>query len=187
MKARSDFNGEPRQPAWAIAPAAPLIIVSQLVLGTWFCPPMTPAQAQEQPPASLQLPGATSSGPGFTLEFNLNIPDNRYFIYLAVAFVFAVIGAALHYRAVLESQIRQGIHPYLFGWTVYIFWFGVFLLACFLILWNADLGIHLGLLVLFILACLAAQVSGRLILRYALIVLVLLVAVGAFRYWPLIA
>jgi hypothetical protein len=154
--------------------------------------PAWSAHAQsDDPPQSLRDPDGGSGGGSaapLDLGFQINADDNLYLIWLAGALVAAVFGALFHYRAQLEKFIRNGVHPQQFAGSVYIGWFGAFLLLAFLIpLWNADLGIHLLLLVSFIVVCLAGFLIGRLLWKFAVVVLVLMCLVGIFRHWGMVA
>ena len=140
---------------------------------------------QDQPPPALQ-PGSSQRMPGGSgnpIEFDLNLADNLGFLWLAGAFVVAVFGAIIHYRARLEPLIREGVHPDHLRLTTYVFWLGVFLLLSFLVLWAADIGIHLIMLAVFVVAMLAVLVTGRLLWQPILLVLVCIIALGAYRYW----
>lgn len=149
------------------------------------------AMAQEQPPPSLQeRTGAPNGAPrdlGWSLDFGLNQSNNIFWILIAVSLILCALGAILFYRGRLREQVRVGIHPDHFLFTTYVVWFGIFLFLTFLILWEADPGIHLLLLVLFVVAFLAALVVGRLLVKLALLVLVLMIVTAAVRYWTLIA
>jgi hypothetical protein len=145
------------------------------------------ARAQsDEPPEEFKNPGGTG-GSAPTLGFDLNAADNLYLIWLAGALVAAVLGALFHYRAQLTTFIRNGVHPDRFAGSVYILWFGVFLLLAFWVLWTADLGVHLLLFVCFVVACLAGLLAGRLLWQFAAVVLLVMCVVGAFRYFGMVA
>ena len=149
-----------------------------------------PARAQsDDPPAELtnDQPGADASGQGLDLGFDLNTAGNLYLIWVAGALVASIVGGLCHYRAGLERYIREGVHPDRFAWSVYIVWFGAFLLLTFGVLWSADAGVHLALLVAFVVACLAGFLAGRLLWRFALFMLVLMCVAGLYRYWAQVA
>jgi hypothetical protein len=143
----------------------------------------------DEPPAEVTGEPTQSGrgGQGLDLGFDLNVADNLYLIWIAGALVAAVVGALFHYRAQLESFIRRGVHPDRFGWSVYIAWFGVFLLLAFFALANADAGVHLALLVAFIVICLAGFLAGRLLWQFALFVLLAMCVAGLYRYWAQVA
>lgn len=141
-----------------------------------------PVSAQQEPPASLTGEPARTGGGGLELGWGLNLPDNLYFVFLGVAVVVSVVGAFLHYRAILESKIKEGTHPNKVRWGLYVFWFGVFLIVCFAVLWQADLGIHLAILLLFLLAMVFAAIAGKLLLNLALIAVVVLVGMTVYRH-----
>lgn len=114
---------------------------------------------------------------------NFNLPDNTNLLMLFLSVIIAVAFGVLLYRALLKSQVTQGVHPREFLATIIFALSGFFLLSMFFILiqttqaalgwFTIFSGIYLILLLIFIFI-------GHL-RKWLFVILILIVAIIGFR------